>query len=386
MTEIKANSFYRDYHFWLLFFVINMSGNLCFNYFFPDKVTIICLTVFVALFFCFKKEINLMHILFTSFFVGIFVLQAFHLKNYSLQSSLHFLLKIFTGIGVIIIVGHHFIDYYKKILLFFCIVSLFCFSLNCMNIVLPYIKVSSTSMDGGQIIRVSSFIYTQLYNVEHGLGLTLRNCGPFWEPGAFQGFVNLALFFEIVSSRVFSRNALIYIITIFTTLSTGGYVVMFVLISYLILQSKKVSFLTKFIFLTIALLFFGYLFMNLDFLGEKIARDATSRGGRLSLDFSNVDFVRILIGSGLDPKSFLSSSLVATGSLVMLINYTGVLGALVYLGFLFRYITNEGLLFTLIVCLILMNEPFLTAGPFWWGIPFVWNNLKLLRIENKELC
>lgn len=373
MNKIKNWTFNKDYRFWLLFFVINMSGNLCFGYFFPDRITIICLALLVSFYLYKNKDIYVTHLLFTLCFFAIFALQAFYLSDYSLQSSLHFLLKIYTGFGVALIVGDKFIGYYKNIMIFFCLVSLFCFSLNCMKIVIPYINVSSSNIDGGQIIRVSSFVYTQLYNVEHGFGLTLRNCGPFWEPGAFQGFVNLALLLEMYNLRIkgvlISKTAIIYIVTIFTTVSTGGYVTMFAIVGFLIIQSKKMSLSTKVIFFIIVLSFFAYLFVSLDFLGEKISNDANRSGGRLNLDFSNLDVIRILFGSGLDPKSFLNSSLVAVGSLIMLINYTGILGGIIFYAFLYRDITTESFVFILIVSMILINEPFLTAGPFWWCLP-----------------
>ena len=349
MIDFLQYKMLGDFRFWLLFFAINMSGNLCFGYFFPDKITIICLAFYVILFFILIKEIDLILLYFTSCFIVIFALQAFLLTDYSLQSSLHFLLKIFTGIGVASIVGDKFVYYYKKIICFFCIVSLFCFTLNCIGVVIPYIIMPSSGIDGGQVIRVSSVIYTQLYDVEHNLGLTLRNCGPFWEPGAFQGFINLALFFDFYNHRsngsFFSKESVVYIITILTTLSTGGYVTMFFIISCFIIQNRKISLTTKLLFISISLIIFAYLFINIEFLGDKITRDANSKGGRLSLDFSNVDFIKILIGSGLDPKSFLNNSLVATGSLIMLINFTGVSGFLILFLFLYRNISIDNMIF-----------------------------------------
>lgn len=382
MSEVLQYKMIRDYRFWLLFFVINMSGNLCFGYFFPDKITIICLALFVMLFYALKKEIDLILLYFTSCFIFIFALQAFLLTEFSLQSSLHFLLKIFTGVGVASIVGDKFIDYYKNIIYFFCIVSLIGFTLNCMGVVVPYIKISSSGIDGGQVIRVSSFIYTQLYDVEHNLGLTLRNCGPFWEPGAFQGFINLALFLELYSSirsssLFFSKKSVIYIISILTTLSTGGYITMFFIICCFIIQTKKISLPTKVLFILVSFFIISYLFFNLEFLGEKISRDANGKGGRLSMDFSNVDFMKIIIGSGLNPKSFLNSSLIATGSLTMLINFTGISGGLVLYFFLYRKISIENIIFIIIVTMILINEPFLTAGPFWWCLPKLVNYIYL---------
>ena len=382
MIDFLQYKMLGDFRFWLLFFAINMSGNICFGYFFPDKITIICLAFYVILFFILKKEIDLILLYFTSCFIVIFALQAFLLTDYSLQSSLHFLLKIFTGIGVASIVGDKFVYYYKKIICFFCIVSLFCFTLNCIGVVIPYIIMPSSGIDGGQVLRVSSVIYTQLYDVEHNLGLTLRNCGPFWEPGAFQGFINLALFFDFYNHRssgsFFSKESVVYIITILTTLSTGGYVTMFFIISCFIIQNRKISLTTKLLFISISLIIFAYLFINIEFLGDKITRDANSKGGRLSLDFSNVDFIKILIGSGLDPKSFLNNSLVATGSLIMLIIFTGVSGFLILFLFLYRNISIDNMIFIIIISMILINEPFLTSGPFWWCLP------KLVNFINSD--
>ena len=90
-----------------------------------------------------------------------------------------------------------------------------------------------------------------------------------------------------------------------------------------------------------------------------------------------MDFIKIIIGSGLDPKSFLNSSLIATGSLTMLINFTGISGGLVLYFFLYRKISIENIIFIIIVTMILINEPFLTAGPFWWCLPKLVNYIYL---------
>ena len=60
-----------------------------------------------------------------------------------------------------------------------------------------------------------------------------RNSGPFWEPGAFQGYINIAIL-----SIIFYKNdikylkckILILIITLITTQSTTGYIVFLIII------------------------------------------------------------------------------------------------------------------------------------------------------------
>lgn len=371
--KTEAKLVLSDFRFWLLFFIINMSGNLCFGYFFSDKLTIIVLSVFLAILI--SHQIDTTALLFVSCFAIILSLQCFFLSQYSLQSSIHFLMKIFTGCVAAVIIGDKFLHYYKIILLFLCVVSLLCFALNCFGVVIPYISVSSSSIDGGQVIRVSSLVYTQLYNVEHSTGLTLRNCGPFWEPGAFQGFVNLALLFETLylykHNKLISLPLIIYIVTILTTTSTGGYVTMFVILIIFLIFNPKLRPNTKLTFIMLVLLVFAFLFFHLDYMGDKIIRDVTHEGGRINFDFSNVGDIQVIIGSGLDADSFLNSSLNATSSVIMLINYTGLLGGCVFYVFLMRKLTITSLLLFIVATMILMNEPFLTAGPFWWSLPIL---------------
>lgn len=375
MGLIRKYSFLKDWHFWLLFFVINMSGNLCFGYFFPDKLTIIVLFFVVSALLFTKQKSNPTIVALSLSFAIILLLQGCFLSVYSAQSSIHYWLKIFIGCSMAVLVGSRFVEYYKGIMLFFCVISLVCFSLNCAGIVLPYISISDTQMDNGRILRTSSIIYTQLYDASSGVGLTLRNCGPFWEPGAYQGFVNLALLFEVFylrqQKKLISYPALIYIITVFTTLSTGGYATMFAILSILYLSSNKLSLISKVFAVVVVLAIFGYLYSHLDFMGDKIAEDADSGHGRLSFDISSVGALQLLIGSGLDPKSFMESSLLAVGSVNMLMNYTGVLGILSFYLILIKRLTMGRLIFAAIATLILMNEPFLTAGPFWWSLPIL---------------
>lgn len=54
--------------------------------------------------------------------------------------------------------------------------------------------------------------------------------GMFWEPGAFQSFVNLGLLFEISKRQTDKKTVLLYIVTILTTYSTTGYIGMLLIL------------------------------------------------------------------------------------------------------------------------------------------------------------
>lgn len=99
----------------------------------------------------------------------------------------------------------------------------------------------------------------------------IRNQGIFWEPGAFQTFINLALITELFYFKTFrKRRVFIYLITIFTTFSTAGFITAFVLIYIFLLQSiinkkarkRENAMLMLYVMTILVLLFF--VFQNID--------------------------------------------------------------------------------------------------------------------------
>ena len=70
-----------------------------------------------------------------------------------------------------------------------------------------------------------------------------RNSGPMWEPGGFATVIVLALFFELLqNNNQFTRRCWIYLIGIFITFSTTGYITaLIVLFFYLVKKAKQTS-------------------------------------------------------------------------------------------------------------------------------------------------
>jgi hypothetical protein len=68
----------------------------------------------------------------------------------------------------------------------------------------------------------------------------IRNQGIFWEPGAFQTFINLALIFNLFIFKENQRkNLVIFGMALFTTFSTTGYIVGLIIIFVFVLHSQK---------------------------------------------------------------------------------------------------------------------------------------------------
>lgn len=373
MTTIDC--IYKDWRFWLLFLVINMSGNLGFGQLTNDKINIIVVFIIIFFYVTIKNIYTQNSILFMSIFVLITISSGIYDSAFfSYSSTFHILMKMYIGVSVVLILRNLFIQYYIKIIIFFAIISLICFMLNSFGLILPYIPIQSTNLDGGNIMRVSSLLYTQLYNI-NSEELALRNCGPFWEPGAYQGFLNLAITLLILTNNIrdkkFWINIAILIVTIITTFSTGGYIVLFFNLLLLIYMEKNVSQFTKFFVCLFLLSLSISVFFNVNFMYEKI-KDDSNRLGVTSGGLSPL--INLILGYGYAAQSIANSKIETVNGLLGLFTYSGLAGIMLYIIKLIgKFVTPYRLMWVLIVCLILMNEPFLTAGPFWWGVPFIFD-------------
>ncbi|GEM_PF-3060806 len=370
---------YKDWMFWLLLLVINMSGNLSFTYIFPYKPVLILLFILLAGYSIKRYGFPYKATLFILIWGTILSIQGIYSSDYySISSSFHIFIKIVIGVLTLLILKEKFISYYSNIIYIFSIISLFCFAYNTFVGILPFISVETTEMDDGNIFRVSSIIYTQLYNLNTGY-ITLRNCGPFWEPGAFQGFVNLAITLEVLTTNNYTkywyRKMIILLLTVITTFSTGGFVVLFFNILFFLHITNHLTINSKVIISISVLIVFISIFISTDFLGEKIFSDK----GRLDISFNDLgEGLYLLFGYGYGAESITQSSIKSASSIFNLIRYTGIIGLIIFfypiLGLKFNRIY-----FGFIIFLILMNEPFLTAGPFWWSIPLLWELIKKRR-------
>lgn len=108
-------------------------------------------------------------------------------------------------------------------------------------------------------------------------GTEQRNCGMFWEPGAFAGYIVVALYLIVVGERSQSSwwKVLILVLADITTLSTTGYVAGFVVFLYWVylIMGKRQSLYRYTIFPAVLVggLWGGwYAFQTLPFLQEKI--------------------------------------------------------------------------------------------------------------------
>jgi len=107
---------------------------------------------------------------------------------------------------------------------------------------------------------------------------TMRNCGMFWEPGAFAGYIIIALLFSVWINKgkiVVSKVNVVLMITLVTTQSTTGVMAFLVLIVCHLYHSDKIKnpMMRLGLFPLAALLFLSMAYIGsgqVDFLGKKI--------------------------------------------------------------------------------------------------------------------
>lgn len=143
---------------------------------------------------------------------------------------------------IITIVGNDFVEHYINIIYYLVIISFVFFIPSILipgfeefllNNIAPIFNQNSL---GAYSYNENILIYTIKTGVTLGWD-TYRNSGPFWEPGAFAGYCNIALLFNIaINKKIFNKIGIILLLAVFSTFSGAGYLTtFFILISYYIL-------------------------------------------------------------------------------------------------------------------------------------------------------
>lgn len=172
--------------------------------------------------------------LFLIFFMGMVITTMLYNSD-SVRSYLHIILLIFCGFFVTELLSFQvFTRMFKTFMLFLCIASLIAFIVKPLILQHSLLLPNFTNATGVQFINLG---VTNIPVISVN-----RNFGVFWEPGVFQAYINLALIFELFFNKQFPRSnyILIFILTIFSTLSTTGLICLcLIIIAYMIKNKFK---------------------------------------------------------------------------------------------------------------------------------------------------
>ncbi len=328
--------------------------------------------------------------------IGVFVLlsvfQHFKFGGISINAHIGVLVKITLGYLAFKLLEGNFIDYYIKTikfiagysLIFFTTFFLFPSAFDFVNqSIVPLFNSYDSHGEGNFFLYVMD---VQEIN---------RNAGPFWEPGAFQGYLNLALFLSFSKKGGFYfRSNYILILALLSTMSTTGYLVF--LIQLMLFMMKFSGKNSKYLLiLPLGAIIAGYVYFTVPILNEKITEqiEAIDTESPNTQRFNS--FLRDLntfsenswIGTGPTLKNRYGTAdvdevVVSTTGITNLLASYGVIGFLLYLiafskGSKRLLEINETtsfapLIFFSIFLLISMSEGF-PFQPFFLGITTVFS-------------
>ncbi|MFN5621806.1 MAG: O-antigen ligase family protein [Flavobacteriales bacterium] len=224
-----------------------------------------------------------------------FTVTTFDLKIYAKLLAL-----CISVIFMIQLTGSHFLTTLQKITIALCVLSW------------PFylwqiIHVSSLTSFGTSVqqwlpwIRIGRIYQdTQAINILiHTIETTenFRNSGAFWEPGGFASFLNLALVLHLIQNNFrFDRHTRIILLTLLTTFSTTGYVVLFLILVFTManriagkITPAKLA-IRLFLIITLGLLFF-YIFYAIPIFREKIDNQISAQQILIGdIDFDNPNY------------------------------------------------------------------------------------------------
>jgi len=229
----------------------------------PFRSKLLTLLEFSLLLFIFivrKKNFNIGFLWFFVLLLVVTLLQAYKFQFFPIVTSLGLLLMVFSAYLIVKILGNKFISYYVNILYYIAIVSfVFYFAI----LLIPSVA-SHMPLPPNQNIIIYNF------NVYVWHEPLVRNSGPFWEPGAFAGYLIIAFIFNFLKDiKILNKKNIVLFIAIVTTVSTTAYLAVFVFFFFIYYHKIK-NVIFKAVAVTIIVLAGLYAYTSFDFLGKKI--------------------------------------------------------------------------------------------------------------------
>lgn len=254
--------------------------------------------LFAVLLFVFllcKKDFDISFLVIMLLLLVITLVQTYVFNFFSLQTSVGVFLRVLNAYLVIKILNDKFIPYFIYSMYIIAIISLpFYFLASFFPVVADSLKSFSAYVQFLNFAQqdMPTVIVYNLYRIHE-----LRNTGPFWEPGAFAGFLILAFMFnEFMQSAKQKRIRVVLFITLLTTFSTTGYLALSVFLAFYFFAKMK-SPMTKLIVILLIPASAYLAYTNFDFLGKKIEAQierATSGADPYRKDLNTQRFLNVL--------------------------------------------------------------------------------------------
>ena len=251
---------------------------------------------------------------------------------------------LFGSFFIAYYIRHRFLKIFVEVIYCISIISLLFYALSFIPSVKSFLMYQIAphfvSLDVQEAVEDGGGINILIYNFQTDYLLEyinmMRNCGPFWEPGMFAVYLNVALFFNLFavnSEKKFCNTVLI--ISLITTFSTGGYICGLLIFMMFMLKQRNY-------FLTLLGLLGGtaitFWVINMDFVGGKIIEqmdsieigDGTSRFGAFLSQIELIKKSPLFGGADFSVITGNKDKTLASGTLLPFIHYGIPIGILFY--------------------------------------------------------
>lgn len=187
------------------------------------------------------------------------------MSSSSINAVLGYIVMMLCGaMTAVLVKSESFAKYYIRIIAVYCLISLPCILIANINESLAY-----TLCQSGYDWK-TQYGYSPFYTWGMNGTISLRNSGPFWEPGAFQGYIWIAvlfLLFDVDAKCTKHRKTIfaLFIITLLTTQSTTGYVLLvlaFMLFNGRILRLLEIRNMNTKVIIGVLILLIGLVFLS----------------------------------------------------------------------------------------------------------------------------
>lgn len=366
----------------LITLLIYLSGNVYFRNFNYSKSIVLVLILFILIYFLttVRQKIKFKVSAILLLFVFAILMASTILINQETKISSYIAIYLQMIIAVLackIIPVYNFKRFYLNIITFFAISSLMFHFVGLLNpqVVLIFPKTEAIASTD----YYNAIIHVYQTHIGYGrLVYAARNAGIFWEPGAYQAFLNIGLifFFDLISKgdKSIKRKRLMFfalLLAIITTHSTTGYIISAIIIIFYWKELNKILTIKNFkdVFFTIVILAISISIATKEIiLGVTLIAEKYVSGSQSTFERISIDKLRLIF---FDTKSFLFglsfSNNYQTGKIWNSIIQTAVvLGVPFTLILLFKYLKGSmyfvkkwWLLFLLLVII------FSTENLFW---------------------
>ena len=376
----------------IILILIYASGMVVFQTYY--KISLLTISTFFFLLLLFKHNyfrINKINLIYLILFCSLTLITLLINLDYNhIDTHIGNILKfIIAFLACTYIKFKRFIQIYPKTVFLLIILS---FPFYIIGIIYPdFINKLPLLYKGEEIIYANAIFH--VFPLPVWLPTLLRNNGVFWEPGAYQAFINLALILELLNDQKSKIRIVIFILGVLSTGSTTGYFIL-LLIGLMVLLSNKKKYLLKFsILLLIVLFIFSPLFNN--YVLEKINSDGErySSFARRNEDWKadlNIAKESMFIGIGynhyfevfpnfIDSKhkgivtsssNSLSSTIAIYGIfLFMILFFLNYKLSMIIASYLNGFYSVNSLIIFIVLIIIYSSEPLLLT-PLWLSLAF----------------